>query len=119
MCSLHRQASVVEHGQHGAVLGQRVRDEASNTHLTGASCQVLEEERAQPASLPAVGYDERHLGVCSAARHAVEAGDTDDLARDDCHDGLAVAVVDVSEAVQLGLAQLGVEGEEPSIGRLR
>ena len=83
----HRQTGVVEHGQHGPVVSQRVGDEPVDSDVACSPRQVLEQTCAQPAALPAVGDHERHLGI-GAGVEAVEAGDTDDLSVGDGDDGL-------------------------------
>ena len=73
---------------------------------------------AQSSPLPAVGHDERDLGV-GRCFETVEAGDAHDLTCDHGDDRFAIAVVDVREPVQLLRPQLGMEGEVPQVGRLR
>ena len=69
-------------------------------------------------ALPGVGHHESNFRSVGGV-DPIEAGDADDGTVDPRDDGLAVAMVDVRESVDLVGAELGMHGEEPKVGRFR
>ena len=59
---------VREHGQHGPVLGEHLRDERLDPVLGGAGAELLEQPRADPLPLEFVGDRERDLGRVRVAQ---------------------------------------------------
>ena len=94
------------------VVGERLGNEPGDPVTTGGNGQLLEEGGGDAGSLVVVSGDEGDLGAW-AVGEAVVAPDADDLRADDRDQCLAVVVVDVCEPLDLGGAEMGVDGEEP------
>ena len=102
-----RETGVVEDAERLRVVRHGVRDEPSDAAVCDPRRQHAEHGRSQPVALPGVGHDESNL--CSVGVvDPIESGDADDGAVDPRDDGLAVAVVDVCESVDLVGAELGI-----------
>ncbi len=122
--ALHREPALREHLEHAVVLAEDVRLELGDAVGARDRHQVLEEQRADPASLVLVGDGERHLGA--RRRRAV----VDRVVAADADDALAVALderrdqADVAHEVELGEAgellgrQLLLRTEEAKMDRL-
>jgi hypothetical protein len=106
-----------EHAQHGPVLGQHVGLELGDALLAGRGDQVLDQHRADASPLVRVLDDEGDLGLVRAGAEALVAADGDEPTAVFDHERLAVAVVDVDEAVQVALGDPGVRREVPQVSR--
>ena len=69
------------------------------------------------AILPVVAHHERRFGP--AVAELLEAGDADDRPAVGRDDRFAVVMIDMGEAMQLGLGESGMRAEEPGVGRGR
>jgi hypothetical protein len=110
-------AGVLEDAHHPAVLRQHLRDEALDAALAGGRGEVLEQDRAQPATLVGVLDEEGDLGVVGVGI-PVEPADRDDLVAEQHHERDPVDVVDVGEAMQVALRQLLHRAEEAVVAGL-
>jgi hypothetical protein len=91
---------VLEHVDHGMVLGERVRREASEPRGACARCHLAQQRGRDAAVMPRVRDDERDLGL-SRSRHAFIPTDPDDgavVSGDEC---LTPEVVDAREVLDL------------------
>ena len=79
--------------------------------------QAAEEQAGETLASMVVGGDERDLGTVALGQSVV-APDGDDVGAVGDHERLAVEVVDVGEVLDLGVAEVRVDGEEPGSLRL-
>ena len=114
--ALHLVAGVLEGVDHRLVVGQHLGDELLDAALATGLGQVLEEQLPDAAALVLVLDEERHLGV--ARTDGVVAAHRDHLAGDEQDQRDPVAVVDLGEAVEVALGELGHRREEPVVLRL-
>ena len=106
-----------EHGQHAAVVTQRLRREAVDAVRAGDRREVLEQQRRDALALVAVVHLERHLGVVTVVPPLVaRPGDEVAVLLDD--ERGAVDEVDGGEPLELGLAQLGLGREVAVVAAL-
>ncbi|CAB4907925.1 unannotated protein [freshwater metagenome] len=110
-------AGVQEHPDHAGVLAEHLGDEPGDAPLAGGGGQVLQQHRAQPASLVGVLDEEGDLGVVGA-RVAVVAADADELLAQQDDEGHPVVVVDVGEPVEVLVAEPLHRPEEPVVAGL-
>ena len=109
-------AGLFECHEHPAVARQHLRDESRDPVLSSGRGQVLEEHGPQPATLVVVTDDEGDLGI--GVVDPVIATDADQLPADSGNQRHSVDVVDVGEAMDVALGQLGVGGKEAVVDRL-
>ncbi len=96
--------------------GQHLGGEAADAEVAGDRREVLEEDRADALALVLVADVEGDLGA--ARVDPVVAADADDLVAQRHDEGDPVDVVDVGEAVDVGVAEPAQRGEEPQVDRL-
>ena len=100
---VHRPAGLGEHGQHAAVVAERLGGEALDPVRPGDRGEVLEQQRGDALAVVAVVDHERHLGVVTVVPSLVaRPGDELAVLLDD--ERGAIDEVDVREALQLGVA---------------
>lgn len=113
----HLVAGVAEHADHPGVRGEHLGGETGHAPLPAGGGEVLEEDGPEATAVLGVRDVEGDLG--DVGLDAVVAPDGEDpvLARE--HEGDAVAVVDVGEAVEVLVAQPFHRREEPVVLRQR
>ena len=104
--AVHRPAGLGEHGQHAAVVAERLGREAFDPVRAGDRREVFEQQRGDALAVMAVVDHERHLGVVAVVP-AFVARPGDELAVLLDHERRPIDEVDVREALQLGVVSSG------------
>ncbi|BBE22516.1 hypothetical protein MN0502_13990 [Arthrobacter sp. MN05-02] len=97
--------------------GKDLGREPADPVLAGGRGEVFEQDGADPASLVGVRDVEGDLGL-ERIVEAVIAADADDVRATRDHEGHAVAVVHLREALELLRAELGLVREEAEVDRI-
>ena len=112
----HPKSGLSESADHTLVGRQHIRHELGDLPFPRRRCEMLQEHRPEAFALEIVTDRESDLGAVIV--DLVVAADPDDLPRPGRDESHALVVVDTSEAINVGVAEFGVRGEESEVDGL-
>jgi hypothetical protein len=111
------EAEFSEHFEHRGVLGQNFRRQFLQSGIPGDLDEMTHQHRADPASLPGIDDDERHLGPSGLKNNVTTAPDDNRTAifRRECNKGDMILEVNIHKEIALFLREVALHRKEATL----
>src|SRR5271156_809343 len=113
----HLEAALLEHFQHGDILGQDLRDQFAQTRMAGDGSEMAHQGGAYSLALVFVDDRKSHFGLSRPHDDIASAADNCRLAAlfGHCHQSHMIDKVDIHEKRNLLFRKLALSSEETAI----